>query len=54
MAYWTTSEEEHPVYHYYYDCPEGAKIKEKNRDGGEPPADREMCELCAARLHPTR
>jgi hypothetical protein len=49
MAYWTTTEEEKPVYHIYNDCSEGEKIEDENREEGDPPADRELCEVCAAR-----
>jgi hypothetical protein len=49
MAYWTTSDEDKLVYHIYEDCSEGEKIEEKNREDGDPPANRELCEICQKR-----
>jgi len=50
VAYWTTSEEPKPVYHIYNDCREGEKIENKNREDGEPPAGRKICEICEEKL----
>jgi hypothetical protein len=49
MAYWTKTDEEPNVYHTYDDCSEGKKILAENREEGDPPSDRELCEVCAAR-----
>ena len=49
MAYWTTTEEDKAVYHIYEDCSEGEKILPENREDGDPPADRTLCEVCAER-----
>jgi hypothetical protein len=49
MAYWTKTDEEPNVYHTYDDCSEGEKILAENREEGEPPSDRQLCEVCAAR-----
>ena len=48
MAYWTNSEEDKPVYHIYESCREGEKIETKDREDGNPPAGRKLCEICAA------
>jgi hypothetical protein len=49
MAYWTKTDEEPDVYHTYDDCSEGKKILPENREEGDPPSNRELCEVCAAR-----
>jgi hypothetical protein len=49
MAYWTKTDEEPNVYHTYDDCSEGKKILPENREEGNPPSNRELCEVCAAR-----
>lgn len=48
MAYWTNTDEEPDVYHTDDDCSEGEKILPENREEGDPPAGRRLCEVCAA------
>jgi hypothetical protein len=45
--YYTTSEEDQPVYHNNQNCEEGKKIEQKNRvDTDTVPAGRDLCKEC--------
>jgi hypothetical protein len=48
-AYYTTTEEEDPVFHVWSNCPEGEKIEDKNKK--RTLLDRHFCEACA-RMNP--
>jgi hypothetical protein len=45
--YYTTTPEDHPVYHDNQACDEGKKIEAANRaDTDTVPANRDHCEVC--------
>ncbi len=48
-VYYTTTQEEHAVYHLYSNCSEGKKIEGKNKAGAL--TDRQLCEECG-RMNP--
>ena len=43
-VYYTTTKEEHPVYHLYSNCSEGEKIEDKNKATAL--KDHQLCEVC--------
>jgi len=46
MAYWTSEDEDPPVYHDNPDCPSGQQILPENKETGSAPVGHRHCEQC--------